>query len=615
MKSIFRKAELIIFLLGFLLYANTFQHDFVLDDAIVFSENSFTKSGIYGWKGIFSKDTFYGFFQQSGKEQLVAGGRYRPLSLATFAMEVSIFGLQPTSGHIINALLYGILGIVIFRCLLLLQLHRGLSLAITLLFMTHPLHTEVVANIKGRDEIFSLLFALMALYFFLKQLGSPSFQNLGWVGLFYFLGLISKENSLTFIGIFPLVAWYVGEKEWKKVVIGILPALAGVGIFLWIRGIVIGPIDLAWSTEWMNNPFLKIQDNLYVLMDGWERTARIMQSWIKYQQLLVFPFPLSHDYYPLALPMLSISHPMVVLSLIFHLILFVFIILFKTKRKDFSFGMLFFWITFSMVSNVVFPIGTHMSERFMFMPSLGWIIAVTSMVSSWIPRSFHKFILGIILIVFTSLTFARNRVWKNNYTLFSTDIQVVPNSAKLNNALGGILIEKSLEQEPIDAENLNRALGYLEKAVWIHPNYKNAHLLKGNANLYLGLYEKAIQDYNNALAIDPNYSEAHNNLSIAYRDGGRAFGEREGNLDKAIEWLQLSSQMRPDDYEVYRLLGVAYGSRGNSEEALKWFLKAVELEPNNGSAWYNLGVAYYNLGELEQGASSMERARQLDPSL
>lgn len=615
MKSIFQKKELVIFLVGFLLYANTFQHEFVLDDAIVFSENSFTKSGIKGWSGIFSKDTFYGFFQQEGKEQLVAGGRYRPFSLATFALEVSLFGLQPVSGHVINAILYGILGIVIFKCLLLLRMERGLSIAITFLFLTHPLHTEVVANIKGRDEIFSFLFALMALYFFLKQLKRPSPIFLAGIGLFYFLGLLSKENSLTFIAIFPLAAWYLREKEWKKVVVGVLPAVVVMGIFLWIRSMVIGQIDFTASMEWMNNPFLKIQDNLYVLMNGWERTALILQSWMKYQQLLIFPFPLSHDYYPLALPVVSMKHPTIMLSLLFHLILLVLIILFRAKRKDFTFGMLFFWLTFSVVSNVIFPIGTHLSERFMFMPSLGWIIAVTSLLNLWIPKPFHKIILGIILAVFSTLTFARNMAWKNNYTLFSKDIQVVPNSAKLNNALGGVLIEKSLEQESINEEYLQKALGYLEKAVSIHPNYKNAHLLKGNANLYMGSFEKAVQDYRNALAIDPAYQEALTNLSIAYRDGGRYFGEREGNLEKAIQWLQLSAQMRTNDYEVYRLLGVAYGSQGNNAEALQWFLKAVEIEPNNGSAWYNLAIAYYNLGALEQGDSSMERAKQLDSSL
>ena len=169
--------------------------------------------------------------------------------------------------------------------------------------------------------------------------------------------------------------------------------------------------------------------------------------------------------------------------------------------------------------------------------------------------------------------------------------------------------------ERIDEEILKQALIYLERAVVIHPNYKNAHLLKGNANLYLKSFEKAVEDYQNALAIDANYQEALNNISIAYRDGGRYYGEQEGNLQKAIEWLQRSAQMRSDDYEVYRLLGVAYGSSGNNEEALKWFLRAVDLEPENGSAWYNLAIAYFNLGLMDQGADSMERAKQLDPTL
>jgi tetratricopeptide (TPR) repeat protein len=615
MKSIFRRTDIIIFLFGFLLYANTFLHEFVLDDAIVFSENIFTKSGIEGWTGIFTKDTFYGFFQQEGKEQLVAGGRYRPFSLATFALEVSIFGVQPISGHIINALLYGVLGIVIFRCLLLLRMNRGLSLAITLLFVAHPLHTEVVANIKGRDEIFSLFFSMLALYFFIKHLRESSPVYLIWVGIFYFLGLMSKENSLTFLAIFPLVTWYIGIKEWKKVAFGLLPTLLGVGIFLWIRWRVIGPIDLSPSMEWMNNPFLKVQDQSYLFMDFWERTALILQSWIKYQQLLIFPFPLSHDYYPLALPEVKMSHPVVVFSLLLHVSMLVLMIIFRSKKKDFTFGMLFFWICFSMVSNVVFPIGTHLSERFMFMPSLGWIIAITSLTRQWLPQSMHKIILGVVLVVFASLSIARNSSWKNNYILFSNDIKVVPNSAKLNNALGGVLIEKSLGGERIDEEILKQALIYLERAVVIHPNYKNAHLLKGNANLYLKLFEKAVEDYQNALAIDANYQEALNNISIAYRDGGRYYGEQEGNLQKAIEWLQRSAQMRSDDYEVYRLLGVAYGSSGNNEEALKWFLRAVDLEPENGSAWYNLAIAYFNLGLMDQGADSMERAKQLDPTL
>ena len=78
--------SIIVLILALVQYANTIGHDYALDDAIVLSENQFTKQGFSGIKDLLSYDTFTGFF---GKEkQLVAGGRYRPFSLITFAIDV-----------------------------------------------------------------------------------------------------------------------------------------------------------------------------------------------------------------------------------------------------------------------------------------------------------------------------------------------------------------------------------------------------------------------------------------------------------------------------------------------------------------------------------------------
>ena len=95
---------MLLFALGFFLYANTFGHDYSQDDAIVITDNMFTTQGVKGFGGILQYDTFYGFFKEEGKAKLVAGGRYRPFSLLTFALEYSIFGENPTVSHIVNAL-------------------------------------------------------------------------------------------------------------------------------------------------------------------------------------------------------------------------------------------------------------------------------------------------------------------------------------------------------------------------------------------------------------------------------------------------------------------------------------------------------------------------------
>ena len=86
---------LILGAVSFLLYANTLGHDFALDDAIVITENVLTQKGIAGFSDLLTHDSFYGFFQVEGKDQLVQGGRYRPLSLMMFALLVQVFGAAP----------------------------------------------------------------------------------------------------------------------------------------------------------------------------------------------------------------------------------------------------------------------------------------------------------------------------------------------------------------------------------------------------------------------------------------------------------------------------------------------------------------------------------------
>ncbi|MEL7021688.1 MAG: tetratricopeptide repeat protein, partial [Bacteroidota bacterium] len=107
-----------IFLLAVLLYANTLTHDYTQDDAIVIYENEFTTQGLAGIPDILKYDTFRGFFKEEGKDQLVAGGRYRPLTLVMFAAEVELFGQSPLVGHLINILLYGLVGVLLYLVLL-----------------------------------------------------------------------------------------------------------------------------------------------------------------------------------------------------------------------------------------------------------------------------------------------------------------------------------------------------------------------------------------------------------------------------------------------------------------------------------------------------------------
>lgn len=220
-------------------------------------------------------------------------------------------------------------------------------------------------------------------------------------------------------------------------------------------------------------------------------------------------------------------------------------------------------------------------------------------------------------LIFGLLTINRNTAWKDNFTLFTTDIKVSKNSAKLNNAVAGELITRNATRLPDqrNKDELTTAVEHLNKAVGIHPNYKNAFLLLGNAHNYLQNYEQSIGYYNRALQIDPGYADANSNLAITYREAGQFFGEKQGNLPKSIEYLTKANSMTPNDPEIVRLLGVANGMAGNHAQAISFFKKQTLLEPNNAKAFYNLGSAFYHGGMIDSTNLYHAKARAINSNI
>ncbi len=617
------KLRLVLFVFSCLLYVNTIGHDYAQDDAIVIYDNMFVEQGISGIPSLLSKDTFFGFFKEEGKANLVSGGRYRPLTPIMFAIEWQIFGKNPMIGHLINVLLFGLLTVVLFNLLFLL-LHKSewketalsISLLASLIFAAHPIHTEAVANIKGRDEIVALLASLYALFLIVKSFDEKKTKLLIAAGIIFFLGLMSKENTITFLAIIPLTLVVFRKESF----IGALAKVWTAGIatlaFLLIRTSVLGFSFGGTPNELMNNPFLKLEGASYVPFSLAEKLATILFTLGKYLCLLFFPHPLTHDYYPRHVDIMSFGDVSVILAFVSHLILAIVCILYFKKNKLISYSILFYLITLSIVSNIVFPIGTNMSERFLFMPSVGFALGLSALLHKPSIKKWGIYV-GVAAIFALSIkTILRNPVWKNDYTLFNTDVHVSKRSAKLQNAAGGsIITEYSSKPESAErTKKLTEAVAHLREAIKIHPTYKNAYLLLGNGQYYLKDYDNAILAYENALKVSPGYSEANKNLGITLRDAGRYYGEQKQDLNRAMTYLNRSYAINKSDYETVRLLGVASGMSGNVSLALKYFKEGVALEPNQAQAYVNLGTALQNSGDKAGADQNYQKALQLDPN-
>ncbi|MEI8202899.1 MAG: glycosyltransferase family 39 protein [Bacteroidota bacterium] len=661
----------------FLLYFNTLFFNYTLDDRMLISENQFTKNGVSGLSSIFTNDAFTGFF--GTKKNLVEGGRYRPLTHAMFALEFQVFGLNPFIGHFINIILYTILILLIFKILTnifkdikLLQQFKQFAFVITLLYAVHPMHTEVVANIKGRDEIMSFLGALASLWFAIKYIETHSLKYLLFIFISFFIGLLSKENAITFILIIPFTLYFFKKAPFTKLAIIVFPMLISTLIFLFLRHNALGFWIQAGgsATELLNNPFLGVTFT--------NKLATLFYTWLIYFKLFLFPHPLTHDYYPFQIAIQTFSNPLVLLSVCICAFLAFIALKGIIKRNIVSYGLLFFGLSFSISSNLFFNIGTFMNERFLFAPMLGLLIFVMAMINKYFSKFIHSksglIVLSIVLVLFSVKTFSRNFAWQDDFTLFTTDVKTSVNSTKCNVSAGGVLVEKAAKETPQKKEALYRqAVIYLTKAVEIYPKNFAGWILLGNAYNGLDDFQNTSLCFQNAYAINPYKSEALNNMKFVAQEAqkkglneisihaykqllirdstnidyviqladiyskinkvdtslimlngllekyptkgkvlgkiGEIYGRVYNNIQLSKEYLLKAVQFEPNDLSVNENLGIVYGLSKDYEKSIGYFNKALSVEPENSRILMNLANTYYMMGDRKKGDEFKQKVK------
>ncbi len=657
--------SLAIFLTVFVLYANTLGNSYALDDMIVLTKNTFTKQGIAGIDDIMTTDAFEGFFGQNFA--FVVGGRYRPLSIATFAVEYELFGLDhPWIYHLNNIILYGLTCVLIL--LTLQKLFKAkfdgdspwltIPFIATLIFAAHPIHTEAVANIKGRDEIMGMLGSIATLYLCIRYFETSKILYLLLALPVFVLAILSKENAITFLAVIPLAYYFFyAKKDFAKGTIVAGTLAAAVGLYFVIRTTYLSAPSISGKTyEILNDPF--------AFSSLADRLATVAFTFGKYLQLLIFPHPLTHDYYPWQVPIYTWGDWQALLPTVFFLGVGAYTVYGTIKRDPIAFGVLYFFITISIVSNVLFSVGIAMNERFVFMPSLGFaIIAAILLVKitnylktkNWtygkvLNAKALMIVLGVLMVGYSVKTISRNPVWKNDFTLFGNDVKLSPNSAKVANAWGGELYTASdTAGTPARAkEYLDKAEASLRHALDIYPQYSNAWLLLGNvAYKKNNDYKTAKEYYLKAKEFNPNSFDAHFNLAIAYRDlnmfkdallyldmaldlkpekaetvrqnrgevyyrWGKYAGQTQNNLTLAVEKIQEAIKINPQAVYYYEDLGVAYGLMGDYQKAINTCEAGLKIDPKYKPFYQNLVNSYVALGQEAKAQEYADRLNQLN---
>lgn len=602
-------SALIIFFLPFALYISSLGFEYVLDDKMVITDNQFTKKGFQGIKEIFTTESFQGYFGE--QKNLLEGGRYRPLSIATFAVEYQFFGLNSKVGHLINILFYALTGLLLFRVISMMipalksnPWWLALPFVAALLFVLHPIHTEVVANVKGRDEILSFLGALGALYFSILYLKNEKSYLLLFSAVSFMLGLLAKESALTWIAVIPLTGYFFTKGKFIQLAKVTAPLVLMGGLYLAIRTNIIGFLLSSGNevTDIMNNPFYG--------MSFAEKYATVFYTLGIYIKLLIVPHPLTHDYYPFQIPTQNWGDFWPWLSLLLHAGLLGVALKGLKSKQIVSYAILFYFITLSIVSNIPFSVGATMNERFVYMPSLAVCLILAWLISRKLPELFNEkkgeiniLSVGLLLILISGYglkTILRTEDWRNAVTLNAAAVKYSPNSARANCFMGVALFEEQYRNET-DAEKSKQLLDeityYIERSLEIFPGYGSALTMyagvvaehyKRDRDLpkLLNKFEEILSKRTRLDYIDeyieyllPN-ADADQLVRFLYKVGETINAQNRGDYQTALHYLKYAYQLSPKDPQLNLAIARCYQNLGDQAKAQEFFNVAYSLDPS-----------------------------------
>lgn len=209
-------------ILVFFLFANTLGHDYNMDDAMVTINHPLTSKGLSAITEIFTSPYY--------SDAMGYAYGYRPIVHLSFAIEQELFGEKPGTGHFINVLLFAFSVLLFFKLLTKWIGEKNLLFAgiATLLFAIHPIHTEVVASLKNRDEILAFLFVVWSGLSIHKFLEKGKWTSLISVCVLFSIAMLSKKSIFPMVIILPAAFLFTKEISLKQllliVILMIIPA-------------------------------------------------------------------------------------------------------------------------------------------------------------------------------------------------------------------------------------------------------------------------------------------------------------------------------------------------------------------------------------------------------
>jgi tetratricopeptide (TPR) repeat protein len=607
--------RLILTILVVVIYGSSVNYEFTMDDDLFYQKHKSVQMGLSGFKEFFAYGSMNKFDGTTGLQP------YRPVTLLAFAFEKDLFDNSPAAAHFVNILVYLIMVQLLFSLLARLfpLVNPWLRLLMVLFFVAHPTHTEVVASVKSLDELLAGAFALGAWMMFVpRNKGSQTSVLMMLLGvLLFFMALLSKESAISFLVIIPLCSYMLLRKGLRASALELMPLAVVTGVFLWMRNSAIGG-------EPTSAP-MTILDNVIMSAQGWaEILATKMKVLFYYLRIYTIPWPLSYDYSYNQVPVTGWAAAEPILGLVLYAALSVLAVLNFKKWPELSFLILYFFITSSPTNNLFFLNGATVAERFLFLPSVLYGVAVVLLGSKLFRVDASGFdgknkpvfsgVLAVWLLLFSGASFSRAAVWESNITLFESGILSAPNSSRTHYNLASECMTQARKVETAEEKSAlaNRALGEFDKSLEIYPKNIQANYNKSICYTLMADTARAMEQYKKTIRLDSRNKESMVNLGILFQG--------KGMLDSARGYYEMAYKISPGERiirknleDVYFFKGIEHNRKGENDLAINCFYQSLIFNPRNTFTLNNIAIVHSANKQYDSARIYVQRALDTDP--
>lgn len=602
------RAAFFVVLLALAAYANSLGNGFAYDDDGIITQNPVVSTG----------DGARALLGSWWPDPLDGGGLYRPVTLLSFVAEWKVFHGNPLGFHAVNVVFHVLVSLLVFVFLMEIGSVAG-ALAGGVLFAVHPLHTEVVANVVGRAELYAAFFYLLGCILYWRGrfwAGGARIARLLGLGVLYLLALGGKEIAVTLPGVLFLLEVYApalrdgvrargGEKEPAGTPVADRASDPGLPVrlareaatFLLLGTVLLVYMGLRYLA--LDTFMGEIPAPIFLFVGPEARFLTALALWVQYVRLLIFPLDLAVDYDPgILFPSEVLDVPVIVGTLI----LTAWILLALRTRRGLplvSFGLAWFVVTILPVSNLFFPTGVLLAERTLYLPSLGLSLVVAGLTDRALVFRYRRVLLGLAFLAALALlvrTMVRNPTWMSSFMVQSVLHEEHPESWRAIRAQA-----QGLERVG-EMEEAGRAW---DLAVRLAPMDYTLLVQAGDFNCRQGTWERCESYLRRAIDLAPGYRNAYQLLAGAMirRDFGR-----EGHR-LALTGLARSQ----NDRELWALVSESYILKGDLPAAVRAREAAIAADPSAGYQWARLAEILGALGEEEQAARARSVADSLGP--